>query len=117
MQVILTKRTQIFLRDPRNLNFSALNSICVELVIRPPPHDPVETRAIPFMKTAATISSELSAQDILAIAINKTEEEIYGLENERRNMLERHRQELFQIEAKIVKKRRRLLEAQQGEML
>ena len=69
------------------------------------------------MKTAAMSSSELSAQDILAIAINKTEDEIYELENERRKMLERHRQELFQVEARIAKKRRTLVKAQEGQML
>lgn len=66
------------------------------------------------MKPTSILDSDLSSQDILAIAINKTEDEIYELEKERREMLQRHQQELFQIEARLAKKRRQLQEAQQG---
>lgn len=68
------------------------------------------------MNNLSMLADELSAQDLLAIAINKTEDEIYELETERRKMMERHRQELFQIEARIAKKRRQLVKAQEGEL-
>lgn len=59
-----------------------------------------------------TPNTELTAQELLIIAVNKAEEELEELERHRRQMLQRHKEELFRVEAQIMKKRRQLRDGQ-----
>jgi len=68
------------------------------------------------MNSDPTSPSELSSEEILALAIKKTEEELQELEDERKQILERQQHELFQMEAKLAKKRRQLTNAHDGQL-